>query len=441
MAHDVVKIVLRMFNDIFSVVYFFQPMKDQKISSFRKCAGFFVLFGMIVTVWPKEMWPYQQIETVAARFAIRSLITFLYLVLTKEGKAAKKLYLVLLLTIIYTNFTNIFMASPFIEFRTEEAPVFSNSVVNVIFVHLVQLAVLYMMLRLVRKECEFNSERKYNTLFIGIYLFISLVIIYMKQSMKFRYDYQNTFHAMSEMSIYYYALVVLVLAAVVVVERFSKTEGRKRELEVMLSLQNYRYQALVEREKVENKLRCLQHDMKNHLLAIQKMADDNTQVKAYIEQMRGELEETGVVVETGNKVIDGLMTQKLQWAQEQGIRVIANMDLRQSGFIKEIDLCAIVSNAVDNAVEASVQVKDEDKRRIYIKAGNVQGYLVFRFMNYFENDLVLDGDRLISNKADDKLHGLGIPSIKYALDKYHGSYSAEVDENHYFVLKIVVPVP
>lgn len=441
MAHDIVKIVFRMFNDIFSIVYFFQPMKDQKISPFRKFAGFFVLLGMIVTIWPKEMWPYLQIETVAVRFAIRGIITFLYLILIKEGKTAKKLYLVLLLTIIYTNFTNIFMASPFIEFRTEETPVFSNSVVNVIFVHLVQLAVLYLMLRLVRKECEFNSERKYNTFFIGIYLFISLVIIYMKQTMKFRYDYQNTFHAMSEMSIYYYALVVLVLAAVVVVERFSKTEGRRRELEVMLSLQNYRYQALVEREKIETKLRCLQHDMKNHLLAIQKMADDNTQVKAYIQQMQGELEETGMVVETGNKVIDGLMAQKLQWAQEQGIRVIANMDLRQSGFMKEIDLCAIVSNAVDNAIEASMQVKEEDKRRIYIKAGIVQRYLVFRFMNYFENDLVMDGDRIVSSKSDDRPHGIGILSIGYALDKYHGSYSSEVDENHYFVLKIAVPVP
>lgn len=430
-----------MFNDMFSVVYFFWPMKDQKTGAIQKCAGFFVLLGMIVTVWPEHMWPYLQVETVAARFAIRCVITFLYLVLLKEGKIAKKLYLVLLLTIIYTNFTNIFMASPFIEFRTEETPVFSNSVVNVIFVHLVQFIVLYLMLRLVRKECEFNSERKNNTFFIGIYLFISLVIIYMKQSMKFRYDYQNTFHALSEMSIYYYALVVLVLAAVVVMERFSKTEGKRRELEVMLSLQNYRYQALMEREKIETKLRCLQHDMKNHLLAIQKMADDNTQVKSYIKQMQKELEETTLAAETGNRVIDGLMAEKLQWAQEQGIRMNVNMDLRQSGFIKEIDLCAIVSNAVDNAIEASIQVRDEDKRRIYIKAGTVQGYLVFRFMNYFENDLVMDGERLVSSKIDDKLHGIGILSIGYALDKYHGSYSAEVDDNHYFVLKIVMPVP
>lgn len=76
-----------------------------------------------------------------------------------------------------------------------------------------------------------------------------------------------------------------------------------------------------------------------------------------------------------------------------------------------------------------------------MKAGAVQGYLVFRVMNYFEHDLVMDGDRLMSSKKDDKLHGLGILSIRYTLEKYHGSYSAEVDENHYFVLKIAIPIP
>lgn len=441
MAHDVVKIILRMFNDVFSVIYFFMPMKNQTAGPLRKCVGYLALSGMLVTVWPETMWPYLRVDTVMMRFAIRCFITFLYLVLLKEGSIKKKMYLVLLLTILYTNFTNIFMASPFIEFRTEEIAFFQNPIINVTFVHIVQFVVLYLILRLVQKECEFNSERRYNTFLIGFYLFISLVIIYMKQSMKIRYDYQNQFQVMSEMSIYYYALVALVLAAIVVVERFAKTEGRKRELEVMISLQNYRYQALVEREKLETKFRCMQHDMKNHLLAIKKMANDNQQVERYIEQLQEEMKESGTIVETGNKMIDGLLSEKLQWALGQEIQVNVNMDLKTAGFIKDIDLCAIVTNAMDNAIEASVQVKEKARRRIHIKAGVVQGYLVFRFMNYFENELVMDGDRMISNKADDKLHGLGILSIRYALNNYNGSYSTNVDENHYFVLKIAVPVP
>lgn len=441
MAHDVIKIALRLFNDIFSVVYFLAPMQDKKIGKMKKAAGYLVLLLLIATVWPVSMWPYMEVKTAAARFAVRGLVTFVFLTLVKEGSIKKKLHLDLLLTIIYTNFTNIFMASPFIEFRTEKLCFFSNPVINVIFVHLVQLAVLFVMLWFVRRECEFNKERKYSTFLIGFYLFISLVSIYMKQSMKIRYDYQNQFHMLSEISAYYYALLILLLAVLVFMERFFKTEGLRRDLEVMVSLQNYRYQALMEREKLEKKLHCLQHDMKNHLLAIKSMADDNKQVKHYIEQLQEKMEETRTVVETGNTVINGLMAEKLQWAVEQGIDVNVNMDLRQSGFIREVDLCAMITNAMDNAIEASVRVEDKKKRRIHVKAGAVQGYLVFRVMNYFEHDLVMDGDRLMSSKKDDKLHGLGILSIRYTLEKYHGSYSAEVDENHYFVLKIAIPIP
>lgn len=356
MAHDLVKLGMRLFNDLFAAYYFFWPMKNKSTGKIQKTVGYISLWMIAVTMWPNNFWPYYDIGSAAVRFILRMLSYFFFMTLVKEGVIRDKLYYAVLLTIVYTNFTNIFMASPFLEFRLELVALFKNPIINIFFVHIVQFIVLFLILWILRKNCEFYQKKEQEIFILGLYAFIAVVIVYMKQSMKDRVDYGMAFQAMSEISIYYFAVVVLVFFSVIMIERFERTERTKKELEMTAILQNYRYEALLEKEKAEDRFRFLKHDMKNHLSAIKSLADDNKKVRTYIEELQGRMEKNQVVVETGNRMLNGLMSEKIRVAREYGIHMHVNMDFSRCTFIREIDICTMVSNALDNAVEASIQV-------------------------------------------------------------------------------------
>lgn len=441
MAHDLVKLGMRLFNDLLATYFFYVPMKERTTGKLQKIVAYAVPVLIVITMWPENFWPYLTIGTAVARFLLRLLIYLLFLRLSKEGSFLFHFYNALLLTIVWTNFTNIFMASPFLEFRTEMVRVFENPVWNVFFVHAVQIMISFTMVCLVRKNCEFHQEKDPDIFVIGLFAFISAVIVYMKQSMKDRVDYGNQFQAMSEISIYYFVVLVLVYFSVIMIERFERMERMKNKLEVAAVLQNYKYEALLEKEKAEDRFRFLKHDMKNHLSAIKSMADDNQKVRAYIEELQGQMEEDWVVIETGNRMINGLMSEKIRWAREYGISMHVNLDLSESSFIQEVDLCTIIANAVDNAIEASIQVKQQEKRRIHLWTECEAGCFVFECKNYYENDLVRDNDqRLISGKNDPEQHGLGISSIRCAVKRYQGSCVTETDAQHYFILRVTIPI-
>jgi len=440
MSYTIAETLMGFLSDVFSVVYFTHPMQNREENLRRDYWAYLVLVGFLITVWPDDKWPYLEINVVAVRFFLRMMITMIFLILRKSGSFEKKIYWSLVLSIIYTNYTNIFMASPFIDFRKEKWIFFANPALNIIFIRLAMLLVLFVILFWIRRECDFEDTGRISRLRVVIYMLIAVVLIYMKQTMKMRYDIKNQFDVFSEIGVYYYALIILVFGTIVILERTSKLESRRNQLEEVIFMQNYRYQALLERERIEKRMDCFRHDIKNHLCVIRKMADENINVKNYVEQLQKNLDESRVIVDTGNSVINGLMVEKLRLAIEHSIHTHIDMDLHDTGFIRDVDLCTIITNAMDNAIEASMLVSESEKRRIHVKAGVKSGFLIFRFANYYEHEIQKTGDGLVTNKCEKEGHGLGIISIQFALEKYNGACYYDTDEKHYFVLKIMIPM-
>ena len=125
---------------------------------------------------------------------------------------------------------------------------------------------------------------------------------------------------------------------------------------------------------------------------------------------------------------------KAQEAQDNGIDFKCAVQFSEGAFIQPLDISTIFGNALDNAIEASMKLPQEE-RMITVKSGRVQDTLVVVFENNFGTDITVK-----SSKSDFFFHGLGIPNIRKAVEKYAGECTIHRD-NGKFIMKIILPIP
>ena len=104
-------------------------------------------------------------------------------------------------------------------------------------------------------------------------------------------------------------------------------------------------------------------------------------------------------------------------------------------FIESLDISTLFGNGIDNAIEASEKLPEE-QRVILVKAGRVQDFVSILIENNCSSEEHTDGH---TTKADKFLHGFGISNMKKAAEKYGGSCTT-TQESGKFTLKILLPV-
>jgi sensor histidine kinase YesM len=108
--------------------------------------------------------------------------------------------------------------------------------------------------------------------------------------------------------------------------------------------------------------------------------------------------------------------------------------------IEMLDLCAILTNSFDNAVEACK--KCENERNIQVKTIKNEAAVIITFKNNYEIEPIMNnkGD-LVTNKKNKADHGVGMQSVKMAAQKYNGNVEVNVDrDKKEFLLIIMIPI-
>ena len=121
-------------------------------------------------------------------------------------------------------------------------------------------------------------------------------------------------------------------------------------------------------------IRHLKHDMKNHLLVIGSYlnSEDYEEAKEYTSQILDKLNAVHSYIETGNSLLNHIVNQKLETAREKGILVKAEIENLSFANMKSMDFSAMLSNLLDNAIEASekeTDVRPEINVSIFQKRG------------------------------------------------------------------------
>ncbi len=238
---------------------------------------------------------------------------------------------------------------------------------------------------------------------------------------------------LSNLAVYVFIIFLTVSFAVSFLYSKNTIYIREQELKNQQTIERMNRQFSYYREKAEDekRVRAMYHDMKNHLLILERQNSQET--KQIVSDLRRQITDYEDYIHTGNDFLDVIIRDKVKRAKEQEIDFLAVVDFAAGDFIDPIDISTIFGNALDNALEASVKLPPK-KRLITVKAGRIHDML----MIVFENNAVM-GKMNGTSKEDEFLHGFGISNIRKAVEKYNGECVIQY-ENEKFVMKNIIPL-
>ncbi|UTR15289.1 ATP-binding protein [Salipaludibacillus sp. LMS25] len=212
----------------------------------------------------------------------------------------------------------------------------------------------------------------------------------------------------------------------------------KHELEAMQNILQNQYAQYQQSKESIGIINYKYHDLKNHIIAL-RAEEDPEKRNAYLTEMENDIKSFEAQHKTGHNVLDTLLASKSMYCIKNGITLTCVADGTLLNDMDVIDICTIFGNALDNAIEYEKQIKEEEKRLIHVSLFTQKGFLMIRFENYFEGDLILDGDLPVTTKKDKYYHGYGLKSIRYTVQKYDGVVKVD-QKGNWFELKILIPI-
>ena len=214
---------------------------------------------------------------------------------------------------------------------------------------------------------------------------------------------------------------------------YLREQEQQDKMQIAQLQQQYAYYQ--DKLKDEERIRSIYHDMKNHLLVMEgSQGTDETRKMA--RKLRSQIADYEDYIHTGNRFLDIIIRDKSEKAREKRIDFSAFIDFNSIDFIDPLDISTLFGNGIDNAIEASERLPEE-QRVILIKAGKVQNFVSILIEN---NCLTGTHKNNRTTKSDDFLHGFGISNMRKVAEKYGGTCTT-TQENGRFTLKILLPVP
>ena len=191
-------------------------------------------------------------------------------------------------------------------------------------------------------------------------------------------------------------------------------------------------------DNMYRQIRGWRHDYRNHIQVMKAYAaqGDMAAISHYLDALDTDLNTVDTVIKTGNPMADAILNSKISLAKSRDIQVIADAHIPVKLKFSEIDLCCILGNLFDNAIEASQKLpKDKRLIRVYMDMKNTQLYI--SFTNFTgEGKLTRVGRLFRSTKGEG--HGLGLVRIDAIVDRL-GGYLSRNSESGAFTTEILLP--
>ena len=191
-------------------------------------------------------------------------------------------------------------------------------------------------------------------------------------------------------------------------------------------------------ESMYKKMRGWRHDYHNHIQALQaSMALGNyEEVNTYLRRLNDDLTGVDVTVKTGRVMVDAILNGKLNIAAQHEIAVNAKAKIPDGTPVTDVDLCVIIGNLLDNAIEENKRLLPEERFiRIYIAQKNTQFYLAFT--NAAGKKREKKAGIFASMKGVE--HGLGLSRVESIVKKYGGQFFADSEDGG-FTAEVLIPL-
>lgn len=255
---------------------------------------------------------------------------------------------------------------------------------------------------------------------IVIVFSISFVVIMLNHFVQLNYNVAEQHHKLLLLS--NLGIIIINIVCYFMVIRLSKANSAKVEYELQMIDLNYKKQYAENIKSQHEEIRRIHHDMKQSYQVIQRLVVENKfdELAEYLPQVCNQINKISSAVDTNHSIINAILNTKLSFAKSQGIETLCS-SIKQihTEKIEEIDLCHLIGNMMDNAIEASLKISSEKTKYLEVSITERNAMILITVRNSYEDVLIDEG--LNTSKDNKANHGFGIKTIRKIAKKYQGN--------------------
>lgn len=233
-------------------------------------------------------------------------------------------------------------------------------------------------------------------------------------------------------------LVILNIVLFYMVVRLSRTSNIEAENK-LLKLQNEYQSNYIENIKNQEKeIKTIRHDLKHNLFVIDTQLKQKKYKEAenHISDLLHQQVFLGGTVCTDNDTVNAIINSKIIYAKSIGINVFVQ-SCKHIIDIADIDLCNLLGNLLDNAIEACVRCTSNEKEiKIQISSGN--DTMTVSVKNSIEKSVLKNNSKLSTSKKNASEHGIGLNSVNRIVNKYSGKLDIYENSNNMFCVTAIL---
>ena len=243
------------------------------------------------------------------------------------------------------------------------------------------------------------------------------------------------------LGIYYDGFIAGGIAALIfILLEYLLQRIMKREEDKTIIYQNkLMKQQMDEIENIYMTMRGWRHDYHNHLQSLKGYLSLNKvdQMKNYLNELETDLDSIDTLYHSGNLQLDSILNAKLAIAEKGQIRIHCDASIPPQLHVSDLDLCVILGNLLDNAIESCRKIKNPDERFIRVYIGILKKQLYISITNATSETVKQRTDHYFTTKRGD--HGHGLKRVDQVVKKYDG-YLNRQNEPGVFATEIILPL-
>lgn len=227
------------------------------------------------------------------------------------------------------------------------------------------------------------------------------------------------------------AFVTVLLFIAYRIRQKDMEERRLQQLKLHMLESNYQSLMQVYEEKA-----ILLHDVKNHIQMVREMVeqDEKQEVLTYLDTMSVKLLRNKHRDLTNHKLLNLILNMKFHEAEVAGISVEYEFDDMSMLHLKPMEICALFTNLLDNAIEANEKLAAGVPRYLHISCLRKNHMLLLNLSNPVGEDVkMVDGELPITTKEDNQFHGFGMRSVRQILETYEGHMRIDVESGEFLL--------
>lgn len=369
---------------------------------------------------------------------VYSLILLAFSVFLFDGNILKKIIISIIPvnalavgSIVSTNLVSSITGIAIIDLMTIES---SNRLLTVLISNAVFFMILAIIVLTARKNNIELEPRDWKV--VGIIIFISIITFYFIYNVAFEITTN-----VGKLNITFAVLGLTVLNIAAYVLLISLSRKNKLLMENMLLKQQIRFNEVNSKEikRQYEQLNKLHHDFNNTLNIIQSLnsSGKGTQIDSFIsEYLKTAHKNLVQIVTTDNDYINAILNSKISEAKSEGIEIVLSV-VQLIGNVNTVDICSLLGNMFDNAIEACK--KCNGSKKIILDIAQRNGSLEILMKNTINSSVLKDNPTLISSKSDRENHGYGIKIINEISERNHG-IADFYESNDMFCCHVIVSI-